>query len=65
MSKQETFTVMHDKGEFVGGKNIRPYETFKSVMTDELQEKVDKGFLFLGSGSKPKSSSKKKAIRRK
>lgn len=47
--KQTTYTVLHDKGERVGGKNIRPYETFKAVPTKELDEKVKKGYLREGS----------------
>jgi len=60
MSKQETFTVMYDKGEVVNGVNIRPFKTFKSVMTPDLQNKVDKGWLVKGTVKEEKL----KAVRR-
>lgn len=46
-AKHYVFVVNHDKGETVNGKRVWAGEKFKSVMTDEFQEKVDKGFLLV------------------
>jgi hypothetical protein len=61
MSK-ETYTVMFSEGEVVDGKVLRPYETFKAEPTDELNEKVKKGWL-----TTPKSvtPSKKKVAKKR
>lgn len=46
-TKMHTFTVMHSNGEFINGVRVGAHEQFKSQMTKELQEKVDKGFIVL------------------
>lgn len=46
--KKQTYTVLHDGGEDVGEKNVRPYETFQSVPSKEIDAKVEKGFLAKG-----------------
>lgn len=46
-NKMHTFTVMHSEGEMVSGVKVIAHEQFKAVITDELQLKVDKGFLIL------------------
>jgi hypothetical protein len=46
-NKTHTFIVMYAPGEMVSGKLVGPYGKFKSIMTDDLQLKVDKGFLTL------------------
>lgn len=60
-TKKETFTVMHELGEKVDGTNVRPYETFQSVMTPELEEKVKKGYLVKGVLKSSSSGSSKKS----
>jgi hypothetical protein len=59
---KETYTVMHDRGEDVDGKNVRPYETFKADPTPELDEKVAKGYLQTKASITP---SKKKAAKKR
>lgn len=57
---QQTYIVMHDKGENINGVNIRPYEKFKAISTPELEEKVKKGYLFIEEKKKSKSRAKKR-----
>jgi hypothetical protein len=67
--KMVTFTVMHDKGEKIDGKKIRPYETFRAIMTPDYQEKVKKGFLVIGTvkeeSETPKSTSRRSSKKAK
>jgi hypothetical protein len=60
--KKIKYQVMHDKGEWINGKNVRPYETFTSVPNEELDKKVKMGFLeVVGSTKSTKRSVKKRA----
>lgn len=57
VEKLVTYQVMYDKGENVNGKNVRPYDTFKAVPNDDLDEKVKKGFLKVVTPAKSKKRS--------
>jgi hypothetical protein len=48
MSKTHTYTVMHDKGEFIDGRIVQAHEEFKAIPTPEIEAKVEKGLLIDG-----------------
>lgn len=68
--KVQTYTVMHSGVEKIDGKKVKPYQSFTTAPTEELEEKVKKGWLIHGefNPESPKSSrrsSSKKSARKK